>query len=97
MRTKYIILLVSLLISASPPTQGASVGTAFTYQGRLTDGGTPANGTYDLRFRLFNAPSAIERLNHKLEEQLKTKDARITELETRPAALERLFAVRVNP
>jgi hypothetical protein len=27
-------------------------GTAFTYQGRLNDGGSPAHGTYDFRFRL---------------------------------------------
>lgn len=27
-------------------------GTAFTYQGRLTDGGNPASGSYDFRFRL---------------------------------------------
>jgi hypothetical protein len=30
-------------------------GTAFTYQGRLTDGGSPANGIYDLRFILYTA------------------------------------------
>ena len=35
----------------------ASVGTAFTYQGRLSDGGSPANGAYDLRFSLFDAAS----------------------------------------
>src|SRR6185295_9536210 len=29
--------------------------SAFTYQGRLTDGGTPANGTYDLQFKLYDA------------------------------------------
>lgn len=29
--------------------------TSFTYQGRLTDGGSPANGVYDLRFILFDA------------------------------------------
>src|SRR5439155_5331884 len=28
-------------------------GTAFTYSGRLTDGGSPANGSYDLRLILF--------------------------------------------
>ncbi len=33
------------------------MGTAFTYQGRLTDGGQPADGTYDFRFRLFDAAS----------------------------------------
>jgi hypothetical protein len=31
--------------------------TAFTYQGRLTDGGSPANGEYDFRFRLYDALS----------------------------------------
>ncbi|HKI69393.1 MAG TPA: hypothetical protein VKA67_07385, partial [Verrucomicrobiae bacterium] len=30
-------------------------GTAFTYQGRLSDGGSPANGTYGLRFILYSA------------------------------------------
>jgi len=30
------------------------LGTGFTYQGRLTDGGNPANGTYDFLFTLFN-------------------------------------------
>ena len=29
--------------------------TSFTYQGKLTDGGGPANGPYDLQFRLFDA------------------------------------------
>ncbi|HUV88600.1 MAG TPA: hypothetical protein VMY80_03025, partial [Anaerolineae bacterium] len=32
----------------------ASLGTAFTYQGRLTDGGSPANGSYDFRFILYD-------------------------------------------
>jgi photosystem II stability/assembly factor-like uncharacterized protein len=30
-------------------------GTAFMYQGRLNDGGSPANGIYDLRFAVFDA------------------------------------------
>jgi hypothetical protein len=30
-------------------------GTAFTYQGRLNDGGSPANGIYDLQFAVFDA------------------------------------------
>jgi hypothetical protein len=32
-------------------------GTAFTYHGRLNDGGSPADGTYDLTFALFSAIS----------------------------------------
>jgi hypothetical protein len=31
--------------------------TGFTYQGRLTDGGTSANGNYDLQFALFDSLS----------------------------------------
>jgi hypothetical protein len=30
-------------------------GTAFTYQGRLNDGAGPANGTYDLRFAIYDS------------------------------------------
>ena len=31
--------------------------TTFTYQGRLTDGGGPANGNYDLQFKLLDTPT----------------------------------------
>jgi len=37
-------------------TDEAIVGTSFTYQGRLTDGGSDANGNYDLEFRLYEDP-----------------------------------------
>ena len=36
----------------------SALGTGFTYQGRLTDAGSPANGTYDLRFILYDAETA---------------------------------------
>jgi hypothetical protein len=32
----------------------APLGTAFTYQGRLHDGVSPANGSYDLRFTIYD-------------------------------------------
>src|SRR6266498_1307925 len=31
--------------------------TAFTYQGKLTDGANPANGVYDMQFKLFDTAS----------------------------------------
>src|SRR6185436_15048741 len=34
-------------------------GTAFTYQGRLNAGGTPANGTYDMVFTVFASASGL--------------------------------------
>jgi hypothetical protein len=37
------------------PVRAQPVGTAFTHQGRLTDGGTPANGPFDFRCVLFDA------------------------------------------
>src|SRR2546422_9598013 len=52
-RALFLILLCNLAFRCA----GASLGTAFTYQGRLTDNGTPANGNYDLRFILYNTES----------------------------------------
>src|SRR5215467_15009661 len=47
------LALAFLLSASSAPAQT----TAFTYQGRLTDGGTPASGNYDLQFTLWDAAS----------------------------------------
>ncbi|MGE0599182.1 MAG: hypothetical protein AB7J35_07950 [Dehalococcoidia bacterium] len=48
--------------SAEPAGQAiqdvTALGSGFTYQGRLTDAGSPANGTYDLRFILYDAETA---------------------------------------
>ena len=33
-------------------------GTAFMYQGRLTDNGAPADGNYELRFAIYDATAA---------------------------------------
>jgi hypothetical protein len=48
-RMATVLLVLSTLITAQAQT------TAFTYQGRLSDGGPPANGTYDLQFALFDS------------------------------------------
>ncbi len=42
-------------VPSIPAAPEAPMGTAFTYQGELTDGGSPANGSYDFRFRLYDA------------------------------------------
>ena len=46
-------LLVTAFLFSTLTTNLHAQGTAFTYQGRLNDGGAPARGTYDLRFKLF--------------------------------------------
>ena len=53
MKDKYIMLSLGLLALSSALTVAAPLGTAFTYQGKLTDGGNSANGSYDLTFTLF--------------------------------------------
>jgi hypothetical protein len=45
--------ILALLLVLAGAFQAAAQGTAFTYQGRLNDAAGPANGTYDLRFKLF--------------------------------------------
>lgn len=50
--TKPSILLFIILISAAAV---AAQSTAFTYQGKLLDGGAPANGTYEMQFTLWNS------------------------------------------
>jgi hypothetical protein len=51
---KLILILASLAL-AMGWLGAAHLGTAFTYQGRLADRGSPANGQYDLQFVLFDA------------------------------------------
>ena len=48
-RTTFVVILVAALAGAAP------LGTEFTYQGVLSDGGAPAAGDFDLRFLLYDA------------------------------------------
>ena len=66
-RVRHLGLLALLLITLGAVGASAAVRsapdapqalTAFTYQGYLEDGGSPANGAFDLEFKLFD--TAIE-------------------------------------
>lgn len=46
---------LALLSGFAAGAVAAPLGTAWTYQGRLTDNGNPAQGAYDFQFRLFDA------------------------------------------
>src|SRR3989442_11769194 len=50
-----ILVLIALTHLVLVPAPAAPLSTAFSYQGRLTDNGQLANGTYDFQFRLFDA------------------------------------------
>ena len=52
-----ILVLIALFASAAGEIGAQSVGSAFTYQGELTDNGTPASGSYDFEFALYTASS----------------------------------------
>lgn len=63
-------------IANKPSAQTAALGTAFTYQGRLEDGGRPANGTYDFEFRLYDDPDIGEGIFINL---VKVDDMQVTD------------------
>ena len=52
MKTK-LLLTLTVLLALADVTRAQ--GNAFTYQGRLNDGGGAANGSYDLRFAIYDA------------------------------------------
>src|SRR5574341_1283200 len=55
---RLVELTIALLVAGgagSTYAQAVPLGTAFTYQGQLQDGGSPANGSFDLRFILYTA------------------------------------------
>jgi hypothetical protein len=52
----YLISLTAVALCAAE-TFAAPLGTGFTYQGRLNDGGLPANGAYDMIFNLYDDPT----------------------------------------
>ncbi len=48
----------AIAMAAAPAAHAQTpLSTAFTYQGELASAGTPATGSYDIRFRLFDAAS----------------------------------------
>jgi hypothetical protein len=51
--SKHVLFIILTIVLSAGAIFGQTSG--FTYQGRLTDGGTPANGNYDLQFVLFDA------------------------------------------
>ena len=53
LRFAQLIVLAALLALAANVARAQT--STITYQGRLSDGGTAANGTYDMQFKLYDA------------------------------------------
>ncbi|MGC9944217.1 MAG: hypothetical protein ABSE48_20515 [Verrucomicrobiota bacterium] len=50
-------LIAVFIASAAMSNHLQAQGTTFFYQGQLSDGGSAANGNYDLQFTLYDAPT----------------------------------------
>lgn len=48
--------LTSLFVVALLTSAAAAQTTTFTYQGKLSQSGSPASGTFDMQFKLFDSP-----------------------------------------
>ncbi len=57
MRGPRILLSIIGICLAAMAAPAAANETTFTYQGSLSDGGAPANGSFDMTFRLYSAAS----------------------------------------
>jgi hypothetical protein len=55
MKFVYAVSAALLLLAFAAPAQT----TAFTYQGRLSNGTNPATGVFDFRFQIYNASSSV--------------------------------------
>jgi hypothetical protein len=51
-------VVAGLMLCATSSLAILPLGTGFTYQGRLNDGGAPANGNYDMIFNIYDDPNA---------------------------------------
>jgi len=64
MKTK-LMLFLALVFSPSL-IAAATLGSAFTYQGRLADGGNPAQGSYDLGFAIYDSPTSGTQIGYTI-------------------------------
>jgi type VI secretion system secreted protein VgrG len=66
MNNKSTSLLLALFAFSFQPAFGASVGTSFTYQGRLTSGTNAPSGLYDMTFSIWSASTGATQVVNTL-------------------------------
>ena len=66
MNHKSTSLLLALLALSFQPAFGASLGTSFTYQGRLSSGTNAAAGLFDLTFSVWSASTGAAQVGSTL-------------------------------
>jgi hypothetical protein len=75
MMTRSLVCAAAL---AAALTNAAPLSPAFTYQGVLAEGGSPASGRYDLLFRLFDAASGGAELGVVTKDDMLVREGRLT-------------------
>jgi len=74
----FIRIMFTILTVATTATS-APLGTEFTYQGVLSDGGSPAAGNFDLRFIMYNADAGGSQVGPTVfVDDLPVSDGRVT-------------------
>ena len=58
MKSKFGLFLFCAVLALFPVETLFAQGTAFTYQGRLNNGSSPASGSYDLTFTIYDSLSS---------------------------------------
>lgn len=51
-----LVLALGLMVWSAEVSEAAPMGTAFTYQGRLIDANSAADGLYDFQFKVYDDP-----------------------------------------
>lgn len=67
---KYRFIYLSILLLLCFNRISAQSATAFTFQGKLTDAGSPANGEYDLKFDLYDTATGGTLLGTQTRENM---------------------------
>ena len=67
MRPQVFVVFPSVLIFGWLVARGGPLGTAFTYQGQLTDSGARANGNYDFQFALHDMSDSEDSIGPTLD------------------------------
>jgi hypothetical protein len=63
-----LVLALGLMVCPAKVSGQVPLGTAFTYQGFLTENGKIVDGTYDLQFQLFDAPADGNQVGDTIDE-----------------------------
>lgn len=66
MKYRYAFTALAIMSFVASLINGQT--TAFNYQGRLTDGGNPANGSFQMQFKLFDALAAGSQIGATLND-----------------------------